>query len=128
VKGKGKTRPGRRNSSQGPAGADGDLAVRLAFLESIPAGVGDHGAVVGAQAWARIVHLAGQGGVEGGAQIAVGADPAGDDQALEAALFQRALALDYQGVDHGLLEAGGDVGVVFRAALGDQQPGVGFQA
>src|SRR6056297_1730797 len=117
-----------RERIERPARPHADLAVLEAVFQPVPADVGNHRAIVGAQGRARIEHLAGQGGIERCAQPGVGRYAAGDDQAIQPGLLQSASALDDQGVDHGLFEAGGDIGMVFLFAACDQLPGVRFQA
>ena len=96
----------------------------LPGLQSLTAGIGDHGAVIPAELQTREV---GAAAFLGGHDVQflphehVGADAAGDDQPLEPGLPQGATGLDEQGVDHRCLEASGNVGAVLW------RTGAGFQ-
>ncbi len=88
--------------------------------QALAAGVGDHGAIVRAEPWPRIKDLPfhlGQHGVQRLAQRAVGTDPAGDHQRLQAGLLQRTAALDCERFDHRLLECKGDVAAGLLAVV-----------
>ena len=92
----------------------------LAGEQALAAGVGDHGAVVGAEVEARVADreaLFLRQGVEARAQAAVGGDAAGHHQGVETGLFDGAAALDGQGVGHRFLEGAGDVGLRLLAAV-----------
>ena len=84
----------------------------LAGEQALAAGVGDHRAIVGAEARAGVEHLPlhfAEHLFQAAAQRLVGADAAGDHQVLQAGLLQGATALDQQGLDHRGLERQGDV-------------------
>src|SRR5579871_586168 len=120
----------RREGIEGPAGSERSLP-RFAGGEAQGAGVGDHGAVIGAELGPRIEDLAAE--IRGELlqafpQALVRAHAARHHQAALTGLLQGEPALDGEGVHHCVFEGACDIragGVVLRRVLqGDQYRGL----